>query len=367
MTLTIVKTTPTSHSSAVTPLPFSLDDLAPWDRHHVIFAREEAATRLWHAFGIYATRDKLFTLDEHAHEPDPNTPADRAAVTLLRRMATEPQMGMRQRLFPTVGMIEELARLAGIAPNFAGVLQLVRTAVLAALHTKTPIRIPPLLLLGPPGVGKTFVSSGIASALGTAVTRVDYAGGTGLNPLGGTNRIWRGADVGAVARALIGGKTSSPIFLLDEIDKPCLTNDGDPRAVLHQLLEPDQAKQFRDECLEVRTSADEAIWIATANTVGSMPRSLLDRFHIFDIAPPSADQMKVVVRTLIEAISRERFHGWFTGEISDDVVDRVRSTHPRRARRIIELACQAAAAANRTSVTAWDVISAEKILGGSSQ
>lgn len=362
MTLTIVSTSP-AVSPVVTETSISLADVAPWDRYHVAFSPEEAVTRLWSNFGVDATRDQIFS--GGAREPDLETPSDRTAVSWLRRMATDRDKGLRERLFPSAATLAEISGLAEIAPNFGGVLQVVRTAVAAALHTSTPIRIPPLLLLGAPGIGKTLIANRIAKAIGTTITRVDFAGVTDLSPLGGSHRVWRGADVGSVARAMISSKCASPIFLLDEVDKASRVSDGaDPTAVLHSLLEVDQAKHFHDECLEIHFRAEECLWIATANDTASMPRTVLDRFLVIDVASPSAEQMRVIVRTLFDEIARARFPGWFAHSVSDEVVDRVRSVHPRRARRIIDLACQTAAAAQRTAVTAWDVAAAERLLGG---
>ncbi len=362
MTLTIVSKSP-AVSPVVTETSISLADVAPWDRYHVAFSPEESVARLWSVFGIDATRDQIFS--GGAREPDLENPSDRTAVSWLRRMATDSDRGLRERLFPSAATLAEISGLAEIAPNFAGVLQVVRTAVAAALHTTTPLRLPPLLLLGAPGIGKSFIANRLAKALGTTITRVDFAGATDLSPLGGSHRVWRGADVGCVARAMISSKCASPIFLLDEVDKASRLSDGaDPTAVLHSLLEVDQARHFRDECLETHFRADECLWVATANEITSMPRTILDRFLIIDVAPPSADQMRIIVRTLFVEIAGGRFPGWFTDPVSDDVVDRIRSVHPRRARRIIDLACQTAAAAQRTTVTTWDVATAERLLGG---
>ncbi len=361
MTINVVDT---ATASAVTlePPPIDLDELAPWDRWHGAFAADEAVQRLWSSFGIDATRDRIFSGD--APQSEPESSADRVAVSWLRRMATDRDKGLRERLYPKAGTLGAIGGLMETAPNFRAVLQLVRTAVAAAFHTTTPIRIPPVLLLGPPGIGKTHVSQKIAAALGTIVTRVDFAGGTALSPLGGSHRVWRGAEPGCVARALIQSKTCSPILLLDEIDKPHMTSDGaDSTAVLHTLLEPEQASKFRDDCLEVHFRAEECLWIATANSAANMPRSLIDRFLVVDVAAPSVDQMRIIVRTLFDEIGQARYPHWFEGPVSDVVVDRIRAAHPRRARRIIEVACQMAAAARRTIVTTWDVIAAEKLFG----
>lgn len=342
------------------PSPIDLEDIPAWDRYRNAFLPEVAARTLWEAFAVDATRSGMYGGDTEA---DVDNSSDRAAIKWLRMMTRDEMRGLRERLYPTPQMLSQIAALAQRAPNAAGLLALMRTTVAAALHTSSPIQIPPILLLGPPGVGKTHVARQLATVFGTSVTRVDCAGSTHLNPLTGTNRVWRGADAGAVTRAIVAGTSSSPVLLLDEIDKSHGYDDNDPLGALHQLLEREQAMRFRDECLDIEISAEDTIWIATANDTREILPSLLDRFHVVDIAPPSRDQMHVVVRSLFEETMKAHYAHWFEGGIDDDVIDRVRATNPRRARRLIETACRNAAAAARRRVSLWDVAAAEKLLG----
>ena len=366
MNIALVQTleaTDQAFAQVPTPSPIDIEEIPAWDRYLTCFWPDQAARALWDAFAIDATRSGMYGGDTEGDAGRSESSADRAAIKWLRLMARDEMRGLRERLYPTPDMLPQIAALTQRVPNAASLLALVRTSVAAALHTSTSVQIPPIFLLGPPGVGKTHVARHMAGILGTSVTRVDCAGTTHLNTLAGSNRVWRGADAGAVTRAIVSGKSSSPVILLDEIDKVRGHDGSDPVAALHQLLEREQAAKFRDECLDIEVSAQDCIWIATANDTRGIPPSLLDRFHVIDIASPTREQMHVVIRSLFEETVRAHYAGWFEDGVDDDVIDRIRAINPRRARRLIEMACRNAAAAARRRVSLWDVAAAEKMLG----
>jgi ATP-dependent Lon protease len=192
--------------------------------------------------------------------------------------------------------------------NLAEPISRIRTSlVLASCMKQENFHIRPMLLLGEPGIGKTYLASRLGKTLGVPMEKISAGGAQGGFQITGSHSSWTDARPGVIFTVLAKGNSAAPVVLIDEVDKiqdakyPVLP-------VLLDLLELETSRQFKDEYFEMPIDASKVIFILTANSLESVPAPLVSRCEVFNISMPGVKQRLRIIQGLIAKLCEKT--GW---------------------------------------------------------
>ncbi|HEY3076922.1 MAG TPA: AAA family ATPase [Burkholderiales bacterium] len=261
-----------------------------------------------------------------------------------------------QRFTVKPSALPEMENLFQELPNFATVLEDIRKHLALCVDSNDSIELPPMLLLGEPGIGKTHFARKLAQLLGTGFGFVPMSSLTAGWVLSGASSQWKNAKPGKVFDTFLNGEYANPVIVVDELDKASSDGQYDPLGALYELLEVETATRFVDEFVELPIDASGAVWLATANDTSRIPEPLVNRLTVYEIDRPDEAGSVRIANTIYSEVRNA--HDWgrqFPEAPSESALEKLAGLPPREMRRAIQSAFGNAKLAGRSEISPDDV------------
>lgn len=235
---------------------------------------------------------------------------------------------------------ESIQQLKKNFPNFGeAIAQIEFAAALSNLSNQSWFQMPPLLLLGPAGVGKTAFAQAFAKLLGVYFKRIDVGTASTGAILSGLSLGWGSGHTGEIFKTINDAETANPLLMLDEIDKISHLSSYPIEPTLLALLEKESAGNFRDEAIQLHLNCQHFLWIATANNENQISEPLKSRFTIVNIRMPDRGETQHIIQSIYQKIrSNNPWGKAFKNKIDDIVLDELLDLSPRELTRLMQAA-----------------------------
>lgn len=314
------------------------------------FDDEQQAQRLEHTIQVY-DRDELaqFKAFWSSDRSDGGTSARKVLNALEQRDPCWP--------CSPVPADSALIELADRFPNFAPAVDHVRrAAALARLAPGGPLHLAPLLLNGPPGIGKSAFARAFAAALQAPLLQFSMTQATASFGLGGLNAQFSSGGPGYLARSLVERGVPDAVVVVDELDKAAVDANYNPTLPLYELLEASTAARYVDDGLQMPLNLSGLRWICTSNEASLIAEPLLSRCMQFQIAAPTPEQMRAITATVYrDIVAAGNWAAHFDPELPRAVAEELAESVPRDLSRVLRSALGAAALDGRSTIRVTDL------------
>lgn len=268
-------------------------------------------------FNIYDASDEA-ELNQHVEDLGDESKGVVALYKKIKRLGNSRNLYNNDLLFKNIDSLRESF------PNFSSFIDHIEGHAILNKRGDNHFSIPPSLLVGDPGIGKTFFLAEMAELFGIKreIIHMETISASWL--LTGASAQWKDAKTGLIFNKTINSTHANNIVILDELDKALNTSNYPPANSLLQLFEQHTAKEFKDEYFPLRIDVSKMIWLATANDLSTISEPLLSRLDTFRIINPNFDERKQLANRIYSSILKSNAWGSsFDSNLADTVLDKL--------------------------------------------